>query len=188
MGVKTWIDRWPVYRQLTGSDPLGRGTAARSRSTDELRARTVDADRVVDSICPYCAVGCGQKVYVKDEQVIQIEGDDNSPISRGRLCPKGSASTQLVTSPERITTVRYRRPHGTQWEDLDLDTAIDMIADRVLAARDAGWQEEHRGRRTRRTLGLASLGGAALDNEENYLMKKLYTAMGAVQIENQARI
>jgi len=188
MGVKTWIDRWPVYRQLSGNDPLGRGTAARSRDTDERRARTVDADRVVDSICPYCAVGCGQKVFVKDEKIIQIEGDYNSPISRGRLCPKGSASTQLVTSPERVTTVRYRRPHGTEWEDLKLETAIDMIADRVLAARDAGWQEEHRGRRTRRTLGLASLGGAALDNEENYLMKKLYTAMGAVQIENQARI
>ena len=188
MGVRTWIEAWPAYRQLTGNDPLGRGTSARSRHTDELRARTVDADRVVSSVCPYCAVGCGQRVYVKDEKVIQIEGDPDSPISRGRLCPKGSASTQLVTSPERITKVRYRRPHGTEWEDLDLDTAMDMITDRVLAARESGWQEENRGKRTRRTLGLASLGGAALDNEENYLMKKLYTAMGAVQIENQARV
>jgi formate dehydrogenase major subunit len=188
VGVRTWIGHWPVYRQLTGTDPLGRGKAARSQHTDELRARTVDADRVVSSVCPYCAVGCGQRVYVKDEKVIQIEGDPDSPISRGRLCPKGSASTQLVNSPERITKIRYRRPHGTEWEDLDLDTAMDMITDRVLAARESGWQEEHRGKRTRRTLGLASLGGAALDNEENYLMKKLYTAMGAVQIENQARV
>lgn len=188
MGVRTWIEMWPAYRQLTGNDPLGRGISARSRHTEQIRARTVDADRVVDSVCPYCAVGCGQKVFVKDEKVIQIEGDPASPISRGRLCPKGSASTQLVTSPERVTTIRYRRPHGTEWEDLDLDTALDMITDRVLAARESGWQEEQHGRRTRRTLGLASLGGAALDNEENYLMKKLYTAMGAVQIENQARV
>jgi formate dehydrogenase major subunit len=188
MGARTFLEGWPVWRQLTGTDPLGRGKAARSGHTDGLRARTASADRVVDSVCPYCAVGCGQKVFVKDEKIIQIEGDPASPISRGRLCPKGSASTQLVTSPERITKVRYRRPHGTEWEDLDLDTAIDMITDRVLAARESGWQEEHRGKRTRRTLGLASLGGAALDNEENYLMKKLYTAMGAVQIENQARI
>jgi formate dehydrogenase major subunit len=188
MSARTFLEGWPVWRQLTGTDPLGRGKAARSGHTEQTRARTATADRVVDSVCPYCAVGCGQKVFVKDEKIIQIEGDPASPISRGRLCPKGSASTQLVTSPERITKVRYRRPHGTEWEDLDLDTAIDMIADRVLAARESGWQEDHRGKRTRRTLGLASLGGAALDNEENYLMKKLYTAMGAVQIENQARI
>ena len=184
---KTFLS-WPVLRQFTGPDVLGRGPAVRSAQTEEITARTTTADRVARSVCPYCAVGCGQRVFVKDEKVIQIEGDPDSPISRGRLCPKGSASTQLVTSPERITKVRYRRPHGTEWEDLDLDTAMDMIADRVLAARESGWQEEHRGKRTRRTLGLASLGGAALDNEENYLMKKLYTAMGAVQIENQARI
>ena len=140
------------------------------------------------TVC-FCAVGCGQKVYVKDGQVTQIEGDPASPISRGRLCPKGSASKQLVTSPSRVTTVRYRRPGGTRWEDLDLDTAIDMIADRVLAARDVGWEEtDSEGRRLRRTMGFTSLGGATLDNEENYLMKKLYTAMGAIQIENQARI
>jgi formate dehydrogenase major subunit len=140
-------------------------------------------------VCPYCAVGCGQQVFVKDEQVVQIEGDPDSPVSRGRLCPKGSASKQLVTSPGRLTSIRYRRPHGTDWETLDLDTAMDMIADRVLAARRAGWQDtDDEGRIVRRTLGIASLGGATLDNEENYLMKKLYTAMGAVQVENQARI
>src|SRR6476619_6594035 len=126
---------------------------------------------------------------VKDGTVTQIEGDPASPISRGRLCPKGSASKQLVTSPTRVTKVRYRRPHGTDWEDLDLDTAMDMIAERVVRTRKEFWQwEDEHGHRTRRTLGIASLGGATLDNEENYLMKKLYTAMGAMQIENQARI
>jgi formate dehydrogenase major subunit len=186
--VKTWLEAWPVVRQLTGNDPLGRGAAARSKATDNLVSHSADADRVVQSVCPYCAVGCGQRVFVKDEKVVQIEGDPDSPISRGRLCPKGSASKQLVNSPTRVTTVKYRRPHGTEWEDLDLDTAMDMIADRVLDARRKGWQDEHNGRRVNRTMGIASLGGATLDNEENYLMKKLYSALGAIQIENQARI
>lgn len=183
-----WL-RWPVLRQLVGTDPLGRGAAARSSGTDELRARTEHADRVVDSICPYCAVGCGQRVFVRDERITQIEGNPDSPISRGRLCPKGSASRELVTSSHRETRVRYRRPYGTEWEDLDLDTAMDMIADRVLDTRDETWEErDAKGNTLRRTLGIASLGGATLDNEENYLMKKLYTALGAVQVENQARI
>ncbi|KQX68576.1 dehydrogenase [Angustibacter sp. Root456] len=186
--AKTWIGSWPVLRQLTDGDVLGRGAAVRSSHTDHLTARTETADRVVDSICPFCAVGCGQKVYVKDEKVVQIEGDPNSPVSRGRLCPKGSASKQLVTQPGRVTKVRYRRPGGTEWEDLDADTALDMIADRVIATRRQTWTWDENGKRVRRTLGIASLGGATLDNEENYLMKKLYTAMGAVQIENQARI
>ncbi len=181
--------QWPVLRQLRGRDRLGRGSAVESPTTRSLTPRTAEADSVVDSVCPFCAVGCGQKVYVKDGRVTQVEGDPASPISRGRLCPKGSASTQLVTSDQRVTTVRYRRPHGTEWEDLDLDTAMDMIADRVVATRRKYWEwEDGQGRRTRRTMGIASLGGATLDNEENYLMKKLYTAMGAVQIENQARI
>ena len=179
---------WPVLRQLVGPDRRGLGPAAQSARTGGLRARTGRADRVVKSICPYCAVGCGQNVYVKDGAVTQIEGDPDSPISRGRLCPKGAASKQLVTNPLRVTTVRYRRPGGTQWEDLDLDTAMDMVADRVIDARRAGWQWELDGKRTRRTMGFASLGGATLDNEENYLIKKLFTALGAVQVENQARI
>jgi formate dehydrogenase major subunit len=180
---------WPLLRQVTGRDKLGRGAAAQSARSRDLQPRTVTADRVVDSVCPYCAVGCAQRVFVKDEQVVQIEGNPASPISRGRLCPKGSASKQLVTSPTRVTKVRYRRPHGTEWEDLDLDTAVDMIADRVIKTRKQFWQwEDEKGQRVRRTLGIASLGGATLDNEENYLMKKLYTAMGAIQIENQARI
>jgi formate dehydrogenase major subunit len=128
-------------------------------------------------------------VYVSDGQVVQVEGDPDSPISRGRLCPKGSATRQLVTAPTRETKVKYRRPYGTAWEELDLDTAMDMVADRVIAARDAGWQEhDAEGRRLNRTLGFAHLGGATLDNEENYLIKKFFSAMGAVQIENQARI
>jgi formate dehydrogenase major subunit len=189
VGVRTFIEGWPVYRQLTGTDPLGRGSAVMSRRTEERVARTEQADRVVGSVCPYCAVGCGQRVYVKDEQVTQIEGDPDSPVSRGRLCPKGSASLSLVTSPTRVTQVRYRRPHGADWEDLDLDTALDMIADRVIETRRRVWQDtDEEGRVLRRTLGIASLGGATLDNEENYLMKKLYTAMGAIQVENQARI
>jgi formate dehydrogenase major subunit len=187
MSDRTWLG-WPVFRQLTGGDHLGRGAAARSRRTDELEPRTRDADRVVKSVCPYCAVGCGQHVYVKDDKVIQIEGDPDSPVSRGRLCPKGSASLQLTTGDARQYRIRYRRPFGTGWEDLDLDTAMDMIADRVLEARRRGWQQEVDGKQTRRTLGFASLGGATLDNEENYLIKKLFTALGAIQIENQARI
>ncbi len=180
---------WPVVRQLTGTDPLGRGRAARSPQTEATTARTETADRVARSVCPYCAVGCGQKIFVKDEQVVQIEGDPDSPVSRGRLCPKGAASKNLVTSPLRQTKVRYRRPYSTEWEDLGLETAMEMIADRVVKARNDSWQElDEKERRVRRTLGIASLGGATLDNEENYLIKKLFTAMGAIQIENQARI
>ena len=178
----------PFLRQLAG-DPLGLGLSAQSARSERLAPRTKTADRVVQSICPYCAVGCGQKVYVKDEKVIQIEGDPDSPISRGRLCPKGSATYQLVTSPTREQKVKYRRPYGTEWEELPLDRAMDMIADRVIAARADTWEEEDAGgRRLRRTLGIHFLGGATLDSEENYLIKKFFTAAGALSIENQARI
>ncbi|SFO97717.1 formate dehydrogenase major subunit [Amycolatopsis rubida] len=187
--MRQWIEGWPVYRQLAGPDRTARGAAAKSSGSENWHARTEDVDKVVRSICPYCAVGCGQKVYVKDGAVTQIEGDPDSPVSRGRLCPKGSASKQLVTSPSRVTEVLYRRPYGTEWERLSLDQAMDMIADRVLATRAETWQDtDDQGRKLNRTLGFASLGGATLDNEENYLMKKLYTALGAIQIENQARI
>lgn len=154
-----------------------------------MRARTENAEKVAKSICPYCAVGCGQRIFVSNGTITQIEGDSDSPISRGRLCPKGSASKQLVTSPTRERWVRYRRPYATDWEYLPLDTAMDMIADRVIETRERTWQKtDEAGAPVQRTEGIASLGGAALDNEENYLMKKLYTALGAVQIENQARI
>jgi len=188
MGVRTWIEGWPAYRQATGTDRFGRGAAVKSEVSSRLTARTETAGKVVKSVCPYCAVGCGQNVYVKDEKVVQIEGDPDSPVSRGRLCPKGSASLQLTTGSARRYQVLYRRPYGTDWEPLGLDEAMDMIAERVIAARRAGWQWEADGKRVRRTLGFASLGGATLDNEENYLIKKLFTALGAVQIENQARI
>jgi len=189
MDFKKLVESWPVYRQLTGDDPLGRGKAAQSNRSLTLMPRIADADSVAHSVCPFCAVGCAQKVYVKDGKVIQIEGNPDSPISRGRLCPKGSASTQLVTGPQRLTKIRYRPPYATEWQELDLDTAMQMVADRVLDARSKGWQAaDQQGNVLRRTMGIASLGGATLDNEENYLIKKLFTALGAIQIENQARI
>jgi formate dehydrogenase major subunit len=178
-----------LLRQLTSADHLGRGAAVQSWGSASHRPRTATADRVVKSICPYCAVGCGQRVYVKGERVVQIEGDPDSPVSRGRLCPKGSASEQLVNNPRRVTTVRYRRAHGTEWEDLPLDRAVEMIADRLTDARARTWEEtDAEGNSLRRTMAIASLGGATLDNEENYLIKKLFTAAGVVQVENQARI
>ncbi len=180
---------WPVVRQLRSSDPLGRGEAVTSKKTREIAPRTSTADRVVQSVCPYCAVGCGQRVFVKDEKVVQIEGDYDSPISRGRLCPKGSASEQLVNAPSRQTAVLYRAPYAKDWQELDLETATDMVADRFIEARRNTWQEnDEQGQALRRTMGIAGLGGATLDNEENYLIKKLFTAAGAVQLENQARI
>jgi formate dehydrogenase major subunit len=178
----------PLLRQLAG-DPLALGRAAQSATSEELVPRTRTADKVVQSICPYCAVGCGQKVYVKDEKVTQIEGDPDSPISRGRLCPKGAASEKLVNSPMRETKVRYRRPGGTAWEELSVEQATDMIADRLIEARRETWEEEtDDGEPLKRTLGIHFLGGATLDSEENYLIKKFFTAAGAVSIENQARI
>jgi len=178
-----------LLRQLRTKDRLALREAARSGQSETLAPRTRDADRVAKSICPYCAVGCGQRVYVKDEKVIQIESDHDSPISRGRLCPKGSASRQLHDSPQREYKVKYRRPYGTEWEELDLSTAMDMIADRLIAAREATWEDtDDEDRVLHRTLGFAHLGGATLDNEENYLIKKFFSAMGALQIENQARI
>src|SRR5438874_13758839 len=154
VGVKKLIASWPVVRQLV-TDPLGMREAAASPRSQSLQPRTAAADKVVPSICPYCAVGCGQRVYVQDGRITQIEGDPDSPVSRGRLCPKGSATKQLVTSPTRVTTVKYRRPFGTEWEDLDLDTAMEMIADRVLESRRRGWQDEHEGKRVNRTMGIA---------------------------------
>ena len=189
--------QWPVIRQVRSGDVLGRGPAVTSERTRTMAPRTSTADRVVQSVCPYCAVGCGQRIYVKKveggevgrEKVVQIEGDPDSPISRGRLCPKGSASEQLVNSPGRQTKVLYRAPHARDWQHLDPETAIDMVADRFIESRRRTWQQrDDKGRLLRRTLGIASLGGATLDNEENYLIKKLFTAAGAIQIENQARI
>jgi formate dehydrogenase major subunit len=189
MKLAKLIASWPVVRQLENGDRLGLGPAAKSQRSHTLSARIDGADHVVQSICPYCAVGCGQLVYVKDGEVTHIEGDDASPISRGRLCPKGQASKSYVQSPLREYKVKYRRPRGTRWEELDLETAMDMIADRVIETRAATWQAEtEKGDPANRTLGIGNLGGATLDNEENYLIKKLMTALSVVQVENQARI
>jgi formate dehydrogenase major subunit len=180
---------WPVLKQVTGRDVRGLGESSFSKRTIELRPRTVYSDKVVQSVCPYCAVGCGQLVHVQDERITDIEGDPDSPISRGRLCPKGAATFQLVTGSHRVHDVLYRRPGGSEWETIPLDRAMEMVADRVFAAREATWEGlTEEGLPVNRTLGIAHLGGATLDNEENYLIKKLFSGLGVVQVENQARI
>jgi formate dehydrogenase major subunit len=183
VGLTKLLASWPVVRQLREGDALGRGEAVQSERSRTLTPRIDEADHVAKSICPYCAVGCAQLVYVKDGKVIQIEGDPASPISRGRLCPKGAASKSLHAGPLREYRVKYRRPFARRWQELPLEQAMDMIADRIIEARSADWDE-----RSRRTMAIANLGGATLDNEENYLIKKLLTALGVVQVENQARI
>ena len=166
----------------------GMGASSSSSSTRDAGARVAGL-KATESVCPYCAVGCGQLVYTRGGELVDIEGNPRSPINQGTLCPKGAASRQLIQQPGRLTKVRYRPPGGTEWQELELEQAMDMIAERVIAARENGWQDvDRRGWRVDRTLGFAHLGGATLDNEENYLIKKLFTAMGAIQIENQARI
>ncbi len=188
MELTKLLGTWPVVRQLRDGDPTGRGSAAQSEASRRLRPRIEDAD-VVKSVCPFCAVGCGQLAYVKNGVVIHVEGDPASPISRGRLCPKGSATKSLHDGARRVYDVKYRPPFAPEWQTLPLDEAMNMIADRFVASRAATWQDEtDKGEPARRTMGIANLGGATLDNEENYLIKKLLTALGVVQIENQARI
>ena len=181
-------DRWPLLRQIRDRDVKALGATAHSQRSRELQPRTTES-KVVESVCPYCAVGCGQLVQVQDGVVTGIEGDPNSPISQGCLCPKGAATLQLVTGSHRLHQVLYRRPHATEWEEIQLEEAMDMVAERLRTTREETWEEsDDDGHPLRRTLGFAHLGGATLDNEENYLIKKLFTALGAVQIENQARI
>jgi formate dehydrogenase major subunit len=183
------LQSWPVVRQLRDGDLLGLGKAARSTRSETLRPRTEQADHVVQSICPYCAVGCGQLVYVEGGEVTHIEGDPASPISRGRLCPKGQASKSFVQSPLRELKVKYRRPYGRRWEELSLDAAMEMIAQRIIDTRAATWEEKTpEDAPANRTMAIGNLGGATLDNEENYLIKKLCVGLGIVQVENQARI
>ena len=189
VALSKFLDSWPALRQLREGDPLGLGKAAQSPRSQSLTPRIDDADHVVHSICPYCAVGCGQLIYVKDGDVEHIEGDPASPISRGRLCPKGQASKSYVQSPLREYKVKYRRPYGTQWEELSLDDAMDMIAERIIKTRADTWEwKTEDGNPANRTMAIGNLGGATLDNEENYLIKKLMTALGVIQVENQARI
>lgn len=183
------LSRWPVYRQAKKLDLLGLNGTAASPRTESLRARTAEADRVVESVCPYCAVGCGQLVYVKDEKIIDIEGDPASPLSHGNLCPKGAATFQLVTGSHRVDHVLYRRPYGSTWEEIPLEQAMGMVAERVKKTRDNNWEDQtEEGHPLHRTMAIAHLGGATLDNEENYLIKKLFSTLGIVQVENQARI
>jgi formate dehydrogenase major subunit len=182
------IGDWPVLRQIKSADRLGLGSAVRSRQSIELKPRINDA-RVTKSVCPYCAVGCGQRVFTQDGVVTQIEGDPDSPISRGRLCPKGAASRELVNGPLREYAVKYRAPYSRSWREIPLDQAMEMIADRVIKTRAEHWEaKDAQDRVTNRTMAIGSYGGATLDNEENYLIKKLFTSLGIVQIENQARI
>jgi formate dehydrogenase major subunit len=189
MALSKVIASWPVLRQLREGDRLGLGPAAQSPRSRTLVPRIDEAEHVVQSICPYCAVGCGQLVYVKDGEITHIEGDPASPISRGRLCPKGQASKSYSNSPLREYRVKYRRPYGTAWEELSLDDAMEMIADRIVRTRAETWQwETDEGSPANRTMAIGNLGGATLDNEENYLIKKLMTGLGIVQVENQARI
>jgi len=154
-----------------------------TKRTLEIAPRTRNADKVVRSICPYCAVGCGQLVFVEKGRITDIEGDPDSPISEGCLCPKGAATYQLVTGSHRVRHVLYRKPYGEKWETIPLEQAMEMVAFRVKSTRDSNWDTP-----LRRTMAMAHLGGATLDNEENYVIKKLFTALGMVQIENQARV
>ncbi len=176
-------------RQIENGDVFALGETAASSRTESLRARTVEADKVANSVCPFCAVGCGQLVYVKQGKILDIEGDPRSPVSQGCLCPKGASTFQLVTGSHRVQHVLYRRPYGTKWETIPLEQAIDMVAERVKKTRDSTWEDKDKQENPlRRTMAIAHLGGATLDNEENYLIKKLFTSLGVVQVENQARI
>jgi formate dehydrogenase major subunit len=184
---KEFVLQWPVFRQIfQGGD--GTGPEAMSERTRSLRPKNEGA-KVARSVCPYCAVGCGQLVFHQDEKLISIEGDPESPISRGRLCPKGADSFELLTHSKRLTKIKYRRPFSKEWEDLDLDKAMEMIADRVWESRERTFVEAQDGQSLMQTKAIAHLGGATLDNEENYMIKKLFTGgLGMVCISNQARI
>jgi formate dehydrogenase major subunit len=185
--LKSLLSRWPLIEQIrTGAD--GTGPEAMSRRTRELRPKNHGAE-VARSICPYCGVGCGQLVYHKQGKLISIEGDPESPISRGHLCPKGADTFELHTHPGRLKKVKYRAPYSRKWQEIELETAMDMVADRIWETRDRTLQEKREGESLMQTTAIAHLGGATLDNEENYLIKKLFTAgLGMVCVSNQARI
>jgi len=185
--LRSLLSRWPLIEQIrTGAD--GTGPESMSQRTRELRPKNHDAE-VARSICPYCGVGCGQLVYHKKGKLISIEGDPESPISRGHLCPKGADTYELHTHPGRLKKVKYRAPYSRKWEEIELETAMDMVADRLWETRDRTFQEKREGESLMQTTAIAHLGGATLDNEENYLIKKLFTAgLGMVCISNQARI
>jgi formate dehydrogenase major subunit len=185
---RSFLD-WPVLRQLTGNDPLGRGPAVRSAHTEQITARTVTADRVAKSVCPYCAVGCAMMVHTIGNEIVNIEGDPRSPHNEGCLCPKGAATYQLLRNPNRATRVLHRKPGAGDWEEVELDWAMDRIAELVKKTRDETFVERlDDGTLVNQTTGIFALGGATLDNEWNHMQQKLMRGLGAVAIENQARI
>lgn len=186
--MASFFGDWSLPRQLDGQDP--KAQAAESAMSRQLRPRLEQADTVGTSVCPYCAVGCGQLVYAKDGKAIHIEGDPRSPINQGTLCPKGAATFGWMTSEQRLNRVLYRAPHAQRWETRPLEWAMDRIAQLVKETRDESFvQKLPDGKTVNHTLGIGSLGGATLDNEENYLIKKLFAGgLGMVWIENQARI
>jgi formate dehydrogenase major subunit len=187
-GLRQRIAEWPFLRQIATGRLRGTGDEVMSDRTRHLAPKHAGAQRA-RSICPYCGVGCGQIVYHRDGRLLSIEGDPGSPISAGHLCPKGAASFELLTHPNRLTKLKYRAPYATTWQMLDLDTAMDMIADRVWQTRDRTFVEERDGQPLMQCQTIAHLGGATLDNEENYLIKKLFAAgLGLVCVSNQARI
>jgi len=181
------LSRWPLIQQIrTGAD--GTGPESYSVRTENLKPRHHEA-KATPSICPYCGVGCGQLVYHRDGKLISIEGDPNSPISRGRLCPKGAATYELHTHPGRLEKAKYRAPHSTKWEEIELERAMDMVAARLWDSRNRTFQEKLNGQVVMQTKAIGHLGGATLDNEENYLIRKLFTVgLGMVCVSNQARI
>jgi formate dehydrogenase major subunit len=191
MSIRNLISRWPLLKQIaTGGD--GTGVEAMTARTMALGPRN-EAAGVARSICPYCGVGCGQLIFHRGGNVVSVEGDPESPISEGHLCPKGAATQELLTHAGRATRVRYRPPRSTTWTDLDLETAMEMVADRVWQSRERHFEEHGKTDDGQAPLmqcrSIAHLGGATLDNEENYLIKKLFTGgLGMVAISNQARI
>jgi formate dehydrogenase major subunit len=185
--MTSFLDKWPVLRQLvSGTD--GTGADAMSDATRAVEMKTAGAS-VSRSVCPFCAVGCGQLIYHRDGKLISIEGDPESPLSEGHLCPKGAASYELLTHPARAMRVKYRAPFAAAWQEMDGEQALDMIADRIWTARDRDLEWDRDGLPLRQCRTVAHLGGATLDNEENYLIKKLFAGgLGLVSISNQARI
>jgi len=182
-----WLKKWPLLQQIRGKS-RGTGREVMSSRTKQLAPKTESA-QVTRSICPYCGVGCGQLIFHKQGKLISIEGDPESPISRGRLCPKGADTHELHTHSSRLTKVKYRGPFKNEWSEIDLETAMNMVADRLWDSRNRTFQETRDGQPLMQTTAVAHLGGATLDNEENYLIKKLFTAgLGMVCVSNQARI
>lgn len=185
--LKNFLSQWPLVQQIKNRT-RGTGAEVMSEHTRRLQPKTHDAE-VARSICPYCGVGCGQLVYHKQGKLISIEGDPQSPISRGHLCPKGADTFELHTHPGRLKKVKYRAPYSREWQEIELERALDLVADRAWETRERTFQEKRDGRPLMQTIGMAHLGGATLDNEENYLIKKLFTAgLGMVCVSNQARI